>query len=196
MRAAVLRLEDFGGGAPSRADREAQEQAAARARGEGHAAGYAEGYAAAMAAGEAEDRAAVVALREAVQDLELTQAAARADALARLRPVIEALARVAAPEAAARGFAGTLAEAVERRLAGDGAPRLAARVAPERVEGVALRLGDRVEVRPDPALTGAQARLEWTGGGAEIDVDGCLAAAREAVAIFFDEAEREARHVG
>lgn len=198
MSAGVLRLEDFGEPKGRRAAEKAREMeaAVARARGEAHAAGYAEGFAAAMAAAEAEDRAAVIDLRESVQDLELGQQAARAEAIATLRPVVEALARVAAPEAAARGFDAAVADAVERRLAGAAGLRLTVRAAPERVEGLALRLGDRVEVRPDPALAGARARLEWDGGGAECDVEGCLAAARRAIETFFAEAEEGTRDVG
>jgi len=197
MRAGAIRFEDFGegGGRPSTRAREI-EAAVARARGEAQAAGYAEGYAAATAAAEAADRAAVIDLRESVQDLELSQQAARAEAIANLRPVIEALARVAAPQAAAAGFDAMLAEAVAARLAGAAAPRLTVRAAPERVEGLTLRLGDAVEVRPDPALEGARARLEWAGGGAECDVEGCLAAARAAIETFFGEAEEEMRDVG
>ena len=198
MRAGAIRFEDFGeggGGRPSTRAREI-EAAVARARGEAQAAGYAEGYAAATAAAEAADRAAVIDLRESVQDLELSQQAARAEAIANLRPVIEALARVAAPQAAAAGFDAMLAEAVAARLAGAAAPHLVVRAAPERVEGLTLRLGEAVAVHPDPSLEGARARLEWEGGGAECDVEGCLAAARAAIGEFFGEAGEGMRDVG
>ncbi len=193
-----MKFEDFGEGANPRLSTRAREidAAVALARGEAHATGYAEGYAAATAAAEAEDRAAVIDLRESVQDLELSQQAARAEAIAGLRPVIEALARVAAPQAAEAGFDAMLAEAVAARLAGASGQKLLVRAAPERVEGLALRLGEAVEVRPDPSLEGARARLEWTGGGLDCDVEGCLATARAAIETFFGEAEEGMRDVG
>jgi flagellar biosynthesis/type III secretory pathway protein FliH len=182
----MVRLQDFGAGGL----RSARTSAAVEgAREEAHALGFAEGYAQALEAAEAEDRAAVAQLREAVQDMELTRAAARAEAVAALRPVVEALARVAAPLAAQRGFADALAEAVEARLKGAPADRLTLRVAPDRVEGMKLRFGDRLRIAPDPLMTGAVARLEWAGGGAVYDVEDCLAAARDVIDRFFGDPE-------
>lgn len=193
-RARVLRLEDFGqpGGRPTPEQSEAMLQACAEAE----AKGFAEGFAQAMETAEAEDRAAVQQLREAMQDVELSQAAARGEAIARLRPLIEALARVAAPQAAAAGFDLALADAVEAQLKAAPAQRLTARTAPARAEGLRLRFGDRVSVVADPDLSGAQALLEWDGGGAELDVDGCLAAACAAIARFFGETSGEISNVG
>jgi flagellar biosynthesis/type III secretory pathway protein FliH len=187
MRPLALRLENFGdarrGGDVELA--KAVAAAAAAARGEGHAAGYAEGFAAGMAQADAEDRAAVAAARESLRDLELRQAGARAEALAALGPVIAAIARAAAPQAAEAGLEAALAEAVEARLTAAPADRLTIRCAPERVEGLAARFGDAVTLRADPAFGPADARVEWTSGGAWFEASHALAAAETAIAEFF-----------
>jgi flagellar biosynthesis/type III secretory pathway protein FliH len=191
---ALRGLEDFGGGGRRRVDREAQrklDEAAARARGEGHAAGYAEGFAAATLEVDAEDRAAVRALAESLRDLELEMAGLRAEARDRLRPVVAALVRVAAPQAAAAGLEAAVVAAVDARLAAMPQARLVIRCAADRVEGLALRLGEVAAVRPDPALEGARARLEWEGGGADYDAAGCVAAASAAIDRFFGAADQE-----
>jgi flagellar biosynthesis/type III secretory pathway protein FliH len=184
----MLRLEDFGSGAgPARS--RAQSEALEQARAEAHAQGFAEGFAQAMETAEAEDQAAVVHLREAMQDIELALAAARAEAIVALRPVIAALAHAAAPRAAAAGFDAALIEAVEAQLKAAPGRKLTIVCAPERVAGMKARFGDRTKVVPDPAMTGAVARLEWPDGGAMFDVEACLAAAQETIGRFFGEAE-------
>jgi flagellar biosynthesis/type III secretory pathway protein FliH len=187
MRSLSMRLENFGdprrGGDIELA--RAVAAAAAAARGEGYAAGYAEGFAAGMAQADAEDRAAVAAARESLRDLELRQAGARAEALAALGPVIAAVARAAAPHAAEAGLEAALTEAVEARLTAAPADRLTIRCAPERVEGLTARFGDAVILRPDPAFGPADARVEWTSGGAWFDSSQALVAAEAAIAEFF-----------
>ncbi|WP_333833199.1 hypothetical protein [Rubrimonas sp.] len=198
MKPLRLRLENFGSdpaGADSDSRRELDE-AVARARGEGHASGYAEGFAAADATAEAENRRAVIALVESLRDLDLDWRAARAEAIAALGPVLAAVAGAVAPEAARRGLAEALERAVAERLASAPQARLVARCAPEHFDGLALRLGDQVELRADPALSGAQARLDWDGGGAAYDAEACARAALRAIDEFFAEAEEEMRHVG
>lgn len=198
MKPLRLRLENFGAD-PSGADSDARRErdaAMARARGEGHAAGYAEGFAAAAATAEAESRRAVSALCESLRDLELDRQGARAEAVASLGPVLAALARAVAPEAARLGLAAAMEAAVAARLAAAPQARLVARCAPEHLESLALRLGDAVALRADPELSGAQARLEWDGGGAEYDAEGCARAALKAIGDVFGEAGEELRHVG
>jgi flagellar biosynthesis/type III secretory pathway protein FliH len=187
MRPLSMRLENFGdprrGGDAELA--RAVAAAAAAARGEGHAAGYAEGFAAGMAQADADDRAAVAAARESLRDLELRQQGARAEAVAALGPVIAAIARAAAPHAAEAGFEAALAETVAARLTAAPADRPVIRCAPARVEGLSARFGDAVTLRPDPALGPADARVEWTSGGAWFDASQALAAAEAAIAEFF-----------
>ncbi len=198
MKPFTLKLENFGS-EPDGADSDAQRalaEAVAKARGEAHAEGFAEGFAQAEQQAEAEDRRAVIALRESVRDLEFGQQAAREEAVASLGPVIDALTRAVAPELAARGLGEAIGAAVEARLAASPRTALVARCAPERAEGLALRLDDAVEIRADPALSGAKVRLEWSGGGADYDADACARAAIEAVAAFFGEAEERLEDVG
>jgi flagellar biosynthesis/type III secretory pathway protein FliH len=191
----MLRLEDFGaGGGPVRSREQAK--AVELARAEAHAEGFAEGFAQAMDTAEAEDRAAVSHLRESIQDMELSVAAARVEAIAALRPVIEALARIAAPRAAALGFDAALADAVEAQLRAAPGRRLEVVASPDRIDGLRARFGDKLKVRADPAMTGAVARLEWQDGGAMFDVEGCLEAARSAIGEFFGEAEERTSDVG
>ncbi len=192
MRAA-LRLEDFA--AADRGQDPVREAAIARARSEARAEGYAAGLAAGLAQGDGEERAAIAALVESAQDLQLSSLAARAEGAAMLRPLVEALARVAAPYAAAKAFPAVLAEAVAARTAAAPDARIVAYAPPALTASIAERFGDGVEVREDPALTGAQARLEWIDGGAELDVEGCLTAARDAVDRFFGETEGRAQNV-
>jgi flagellar biosynthesis/type III secretory pathway protein FliH len=198
MRTGVLRLEDFGDERAATPPRSKEVEAAVlAARAEARAEGYAEGFAEALEGAEADDRAAVLQLRESVQDIELTGTAARADAIAQMRGVVEALAALVAPEAAAAGFAAELAAAVAARL--DAAPQepLTVRAAPDRVAGLRARFGERVAIEADPMMVGAQARLQWPGGGADYDVEACLGAARAAIARFFGEPEqRETADVG
>lgn len=182
----LLKLEDFGDDHP-----EVDPALLAEARAEAHAEGFAEGVADAMSRAEAEDRAAVARILESIADLDLERAAAQAEAIAAMRPVIEALARLAAPRAAALGFDDALAEAVETRLAAAESDRVRLRCAPARVDGLAKRLGPQVEIVADPDMSGAQARLEWSGGGAAFDADGCLKAAMAVIDRFFGEAEEE-----
>lgn len=198
---ALLRaLENFGDPGRSReSDAERATRAAvAAARGEGHAAGYAEGFAAALAQVDAEDRAVVAAMRETIRDLELAQSGARVEAIAALRPVVEALVRVAAPAAADAGLAASVAGAVLARLDRGRGERLIVRAAPERVEALAERLGPGgPPVEPDPALGSTEVRLEWEGGGAVFDAEAALAAAREAIDAFFNDlTEEKLRHAG
>jgi flagellar biosynthesis/type III secretory pathway protein FliH len=198
MKAAALTLEDFGAGAPAARGRSREAEAAAlAAAAEARAEGYAEGFAEALSGAEAEDRAAVAQLRESLQDMELTLSAARAEAVAQMRGVVEALAAIAAPQAAAAGFAAELAEAVAQRLAAAPQEPLTVRAAEARVAGLRARFGDRVAVEADPAMVGAQARLDWPGGGARYDVEACLDAARAAIARFFgDQDGKERQDVG
>lgn len=182
----ALRLEDFGGSVQPAQRREVAEAvalASEKARDEG----YADGFRAAAETAEAEDRAAVAQLREALQDMELSMAAARADAIAALRPVVEALSRVAAPLAAGAAFGAAVAEAVESRLRAGEDRRLRILAAPGRVEGLRARFGDAVEVVAEPAMTGATARIEWSGGGVAFDVEDCLTAVGSIVERFFGE---------
>lgn len=180
----MIRLEDFGAAAEKPRSRDIAEELK-QVRDEAHALGFAEGFAQATETAEAEDQAAVTNLRESIQDLELSHAAARAEALAALRPLIEALARVAAPRAAAAGFDAALADAVEAQLKAAPDHKLLVRAAPDRVEGLKARFGDRVRIAPDPDMVGAVARIEWAGGGAAYDVEACLEAARSMIAQFF-----------
>lgn len=187
----ALTLEDFGSGFVSSAPRNREVEAAViAARAEARAEGYAEGFAEALSGAEADDRAAVTQLRECVQDMELTLAAARADAIAQMRGVVAALAALVAPQAAAAGFAEELAAAVAARLEAAPQEPLTVRAAPERVPGLVARFGDRVQVEADPLMIGAQARLRWPGGGADYDVEACLGVARAAIARFFGEPEQ------
>jgi flagellar biosynthesis/type III secretory pathway protein FliH len=200
MRPLVRALENFGDPGRHResdADR-ALKAAVAAARGEGHAAGYADGFAAALAQCETEDRAILSAVREAVRDLELRQTGARVEAIAALRPVVEALARIAAPAAAAAGLADSVTEAVAARLDRGRRERLVVHVAPERVAMLRDHLDDAsLTVAPDPALGRVAARLEWEGGGALFDPQACLDAALEAIDAHFTEiASREMKHAG
>ncbi|MFN3613624.1 MAG: hypothetical protein ACK4WC_03585 [Rubrimonas sp.] len=180
----LLKLEDFGDDEPK-----IDPALLAAARAEGHAEGYAQGIAEALERAEAEDRAAVAQILERIADLDLGRAAAQAEAVMAMRPVIEALARLAVPRAAALGFDEALADAVQTRLAAAESDRVRLRCAPARVEGLAARLGPQVEIVADPDMSGAQARLEWTGGGAAFDADGCLQAAMAVIDRFFGEAE-------
>jgi flagellar biosynthesis/type III secretory pathway protein FliH len=200
MRPLVRALENFGDPGRHResdADR-ALKAAVAAARGEGHAAGYADGFAAALAQCETEDRAILAVVREAVRDLELRQTGARAEAVAALRPVVEALVRIAAPAAAAAGFADNVADAVAARLDRGRGERLVVHVAPERVAMLREHLGDAsLTVAAEPSLGPVSARLEWEGGGALFDPQACLDAALEAVDAQFNEfASREMKHAG
>ena len=200
MKAYLRGLENFGDpsrGRESDAER-ATKAAIASARGEGHAAGYAEGFAAALAQAENEDRAAIGALREAIRDLELVQTGARAETVAGLRPVLEAVMRLAAPAAAEAGLAASVAAAVTARLDRGRGERLVVRAAPDRVEMLRDRLGPGgPTVEADPALGAAAVRLDWDGGGAVFDVQAALAAAREAIDAFFGEINDERlRHAG
>lgn len=194
MKSLARALENFGDpgrGRESDADR-ALKAAVAAARGEGHAAGYAEGFAAALASTETEDRAVVMALREAIRDLELQQAGARLEAVAALKPVLLAIVRIAAPRAAAAGLADSLAEAVSTRLNHGTADRLTARVAPERLEALRAAFGDEALVLvPDPALGPAEAVLDWASGGAVFDAGASLAAAEAVIVDFFEASEDE-----
>lgn len=197
MTRLLRRLEDFGDAARGRlSDAErAQQAAVATARGEGHAAGYAEGFAAALAKADNEDRAVLGALSEAMRDLELERTALRAELVAGLRPVVEALARAVVPVAAEAGFAAELADAVASGLAQRAAEALEVRVAPERVAALAERLGPGLAVLPDPALSSLAARIGWAGGGACFDADAATDAALAAVTRFFEGvAERKASH--
>lgn len=179
-------LEDFDAPLSGRRPRDGDAaEAVAQARGEGHAAGYAEGFAAAAAQAETEDRAALLSLRESLQDLELTATGARAQAADSVGPVLLAALRAAAPAAASAGFAEAVLEAVRARLAAQPEARLIARCAPERLEGLAGRLGDLVELRPDPELIGARVEVGWSEGGFSLDPQGCAEAACEAVARHF-----------
>ncbi len=193
-----LRLEEFGDSVGHRPVRVARDnaEALARARGEGHASGYSEGYAAGVATVEAEEAAAISALREDMHDLALRQESSRAEAISSLQPVIEAIVRAAAPIAAKHGLAASVAEAVEARLASAPQERLVVRVAPDRVAAMAGKLGDNVDVKADPAIDGARARLEWGGGGGAFDAEGCVNAALDAIGRFFGEAEEDLRNVG
>jgi flagellar biosynthesis/type III secretory pathway protein FliH len=186
MTTRALRLEDFGGSIQPALRREVADAVAAASE-KARAEGYADGFRDATETAEAEDRAAVAQLREAMLDMELSMAAARADAIAALRPVIAALARVAAPVAAAAAFETALAEAVEGRLRAAGDRKLRVLASPERVDGLRARFGDAVAVVAEPAMTGATARIDWSGGGATFDVEGCLTAARSIVERFFGE---------
>jgi flagellar biosynthesis/type III secretory pathway protein FliH len=186
MTTRALRLEDFGGSIQPAHRREVAEAVAIAAE-KARAEGYADGFLDATETAEAEDRAAVAQLREAMLDMELSMTAARADAIAALRPVVAALAHVVAPVAAAAAFETALAEAVESRLRAAVDRKLRILASPERVEGLRVRFGDAVEVVAEPAMTGATARIEWSGGGAAFDVEGCLTAARSMVERFFGE---------
>lgn len=197
MTRPLRRLEDFGDAARGRlSDAErAQQAAVATARGEGHAAGYAEGFAAALEQADNEDRAVLGALREAVRDLELERAALRAELVAGLRPVVEALARAVLPVAAELGLAAELAEAVAAGLGQQSATALQVHVAPVRVAALADRLGPGLAVLPDPALSPLAARIGWAGGGACFDADAATAAALAAVERFFEGvADRKSSH--
>ena len=188
MRPLLRGLEDFGEGARRReSDAErAQKAAVAAARGEGHAAGYAEGFAAALAQADTEERALLHALRESLHDLELVQTAAREEALAALRPVVEAILKVAAPAAAEAGLARAVADAVARRLDRGRGERIVAHVSPAAVESLAAHFTpDTLTVEPDPAIRAGSLRLEWQGGGALFDAPAALAEAEAAVAAFF-----------
>jgi flagellar biosynthesis/type III secretory pathway protein FliH len=188
MRPLVRSLEDFGSGSRRResdADR-ALKAAVAAARGEGHAAGYAEGFAAALAQAATEEHALLLALRETLRDLELVQTAARAEALAALHPVVEAILRIAAPKAAEAGLAGTVADAVARRLDRGHGERLLARVAPAAADDLRSHFApDIIGIEPDPAIAPGSVRLEWQGGGALFDAAAALAEAEAAVSAFF-----------
>lgn len=180
------RLENFGDPAAGR-ESEAERRlkaAVAAARGEGHAAGYAEGFAAALAQIDAEERGIIRDLVEAIHDLELRQSAARMDAIAALRPVIEDIARIAAPQMAARGLADEIADAVAVQLDRGRGEILTINAAPARVESLRDRLGHGLRVEADPTLGPLAVRLEWAGGGAVFDAEGALKAALGVIETF------------
>jgi hypothetical protein len=111
--------------------------------------------------------------------------------------VAAALARAVAPRAAAAGLGDALADAVERRLAASMRGGLTIRAPQAHVAALTERFGDLVAVRADPALDGARARLDWDGGGADYDAEGCAAAAVAAVERFFaEETSRRTSDVG
>lgn len=191
MKPVALSLEDFGDPTRRRPSEIERAHAAelARVRGEAHAAGYAAGFAEALAQAETEDRAAVADLLERIGDLELGAADARRTALDALAPVLAAIARVAAPRAAAAGLADEIVAAVGERLAAAPDARLAVRAPEARFDALRAALGDAAQVRADPALEGARAELDWTGGGAVFDADAALAAALDAIERHFAPAE-------
>jgi flagellar biosynthesis/type III secretory pathway protein FliH len=188
MRPFARTLEDFGNpdaGRESEAERKLK-AAVAAARGEGHAAGYADGFAAALAQADTEERKVIGCILEAVRDMELARTGARAEAVAALRPLVDALMCMAAPLAAKRGLAEDVAAAIAAHLDAGKAETLVLYVSPERLDDLRHRLDEAVQLAPDPDLGPIAARLEWAGGGALFDVQGCLDAASEAIEAFFD----------
>lgn len=183
-----IELEDFGAEAGVRPNRGADLRAQA-AHEEGREEGYREGYEAARAEIDVENRRLIAETAERLEDIALTRASARAEAEARLRPVVEALLRAVAPVAARHGLGDAVAETLEARLAAARDERIALRCAPELADTLAARFGDAVTIRPDAALGAGAARLSWRGGGVDYDADACVVEALGALRRFFGETE-------
>lgn len=157
-----------------------------QARRAGHAEGRAEGLAAAAAAREAEVASAVTLAAEAL-------AVARQDALRAAEETAIGLARLALSmmDAALPGLAAdhgaAIAAAFARRIAPalQSMPEPRILVAPGFAEDVSALLGAAgLTIGEDPALAPGDARAEWRGGAATLD----LAARRQDIARVLDAA--------
>ena len=132
--------------------------------------------AAAVRAAQALDRtvaALTIAVRAALDTSHAEIEAVRAEACA----LALAMARKIAPAALAALPAGDVEIALRQAMhQAIGEPRITLRAAPVVVEALAARLDDlaheegyegRVMIAADAAMTGADCRIEWRGGGAE-----------------------------
>lgn len=151
----------------------------AEARAEAQAAGREEGLNEATAGIERRAASALEAVDTRLGLLAETQAAANAAVEREAVAVALAVARKMLPELAARNALAEVSRAVEEALALiREEPRVTVRVAPDLVEALEARLTEaagrggfagRVTVAGDPAIGGADCRIDWVTGGAERD---------------------------
>jgi len=124
----------------------------------------------AIAAGANE---AIAALRHALASSSDEIEAVRAQSVDIAVAAARKLARAALASAPAEEIEAALREAVHQAI---GEPRIVLRASPGLAEALSSRIADialeegfdgRVQISADPALSGADCRIEWRGGGAE-----------------------------
>jgi flagellar assembly protein FliH len=124
----------------------------------------------AIAAGAKE---AIAALRHALASSSGEIEAVRAQSVDVALAAARKLARAAIASAPAEEIEAALREAIHQAI---GEPRIVLRASPGLAEALNARIADialeegfdgRVQISADPALAGADCRIEWRGGGAE-----------------------------
>ena len=185
-------LEDFGSGRPVATSSRSEIAPAPIDRFDD---GYNAGWDDAMAQVTRDQGRVAERLAQRLGTIELDQRAANAGALAALEPALRDVFDKLLPGAVERAFLPLLMEEVGRLLA-DGSGPLTLHVAPEE-EPPLVRLldraglsGERIRVRPEPALSISQALIRWEGQERRIDLEAVLAALDDALETFLATMDR------
>jgi flagellar biosynthesis/type III secretory pathway protein FliH len=162
--------------AQARAAAEAALRATAHA--EGYEAGYIAGQAAATEAHVEEQSRLTAAFVEAIEDGQVTNAAARAAVLSEVGPLVARLFRALAPGVADAGMADVISGRVAAALGAVPPARPRVRCAPELVPAVERALASRglaASVEAAPEYLPREAEVAWAQGLDRIDLDACIA---------------------
>lgn len=157
----------------------------AAAREEGYGAGYIAGQAAATEAHAEEQARLSAAFIEAISDGQLTNEAARRAVLAGVGPLVAKLFSALAPALAELGLPGEIASRAEAALRATPTVKPRIRCAPEVapvVEALLATRGIAGGVEAAPELLPREAEVAWAQGFDRIDLDGCIAEIRAAIA--------------
>jgi hypothetical protein len=183
------------------AEVEALDAMLARARGEGRAEGFEEGAASSEAAFVAERRLILSDIREALSDMELMRERTDTTMANAVRALSEALLTATAPALGRAGLAAEVADAVAKAhrvlLRDRGEPRVAVSAPPDQVAAIKDALAEAgldAELAADSTLGALEARVIWGDGVDAIDLDACVAAARQAIDNHFHTDEELRAH--
>ena len=130
---------------------------------------------------EAERRACLSRIAEALEAIARDQSALRTRCITDAAKALGAAAESLLPRMADAGLAALVAEAADRLTREGRWPCLELRAAAEDAEDIASELRARgatsIQVRPDQGLAPGSVSLEWEAGGAEIDAEAIVSAA-------------------
>jgi flagellar biosynthesis/type III secretory pathway protein FliH len=163
---------------------------------DGFAAGQAEGLALGRAEAEAEASHISQDLARTLQDMAFAYAEARGQVLASLRPLFMLLIDRMLPALAAESLAPWIAEALLDAARTDSASPLVIDLHPDRIDAVRACLppSPPARLRAEPMLGPNAARLSHPSRESDLDLDGCLAALREALSALLDDSAGKVRY--
>lgn len=140
---------------------------------------------------EAERQACLERIAGALEIVASEQAGLRARCIGDAAMALGAAAETLLPRLARAGFAALVAETAQTISRRGQWPELLLSVAPDNAAAVATALGEtgpvtEVKVTADPALGPGEAQIDWSQGGAEIDVEAIAEAALERFRLHLD----------